>query len=285
LERVAEGKTKIIYTFPITGLGLVKSKDIVSWGNEHKAPLEGKGCWSTVTTACMFRILKARGRDVAFEEQVSMDEFTAPLVDMVEVEAVYRVDNGPRSSFHKRNPDAPLGKLPEPVVELFLKTTEGKFGDVRLPEGVPDDPLIVRSVKDGVFVHHPAKPVTEEGLFYIPYRPNGTETGTDELLKEVAEATAVDGQALSEAWAHIGWNLSDVKLEYGLLPQERNVPRTHRLMLADVVDNDSWRLQDENGVEHSKQTVRDKGSVECADEHYALVAARSNELLRKLVLE
>ena len=70
---------------------------------------------------------------------------------------------------------------------------------------------------------------------------------------------------LRDAFARIGWTLGDWKGEFGLT-------RDGRLLLADVVDNDSWRVRDSLGVERSKQVIRDGKSVEEACEDFRVVA-------------
>jgi phosphoribosylaminoimidazole carboxylase PurE protein len=69
---------------------------------------------------------------------------------------------------------------------------------------------------------------------------------------------------LEKAWQLEGGTLVDFKVEFGFDSQGR-------LLLADVVDNDSWRVL-ENGAYIDKQVYRDGGALDDVAEKYRQVA-------------
>ena len=245
-----EGKTKLLFPETVT----IKAKDIVTWGNTHQAPMPGKAVWSTETTCNVFRLLKKHNYPVAFIERTGPDTFLAPYCEMIPLEVVGRSVIDPKSSFLKRNPGYPREMISVPLetpeIEFFLKTKGPIFNGIEVPD---DDPLIVDPLMGGVgergfLVIHPAG---KEGHAFIPAEAFGYPGDLPKLFE--ALRMIMDGltTTLRDAWARLGWTLGDWKGEFGLT-------RDGRLLLADVVDNDSWRVRDSLGVERSKQVVRDR---------------------------
>jgi phosphoribosylaminoimidazole-succinocarboxamide synthase len=276
MKALAEGKTKSIYPLEVA----VPSKDVVTWGNDKQAPMPGKAAWSTMTTANMFRVLQEAGEEVAYIEQIASDTFTAPYCDMVKLEVVWRGVVEPGSSYFATHPDVPVGEpLDEPIVQFFLKSSAKVFGGIALPD---DDPLVARMNDEGLWVHHPRKNVPEAEWVFIPAAVFGYEgvSGLTELKAELTARTKRIGRVARDAWARPGWRLGDFKIEFGITWADQ-------LLLADVLDNDSWRLQDPDGKERSKQTIRDRSKrgdpleeiLAEASVNYALVAATSDELV------
>ncbi len=119
---VTEGKTKRIHR--IAGnpdLVTVMSKDDITAGDGAKHDvIPGKGRLATATTCNVFRLLKACGLPVAFEEQDSALSFVAPGCTMLPYEVVTRREA--HGSYLKRNPHFAKGQLfPRLIVEFFLR--------------------------------------------------------------------------------------------------------------------------------------------------------------------
>ena len=70
---------------------------------------------------------------------------------------------------------------------------------------------------------------------------------------------------LEEAWANLGLRLIDFKIEFG-------IDQSGNLLVADVIDNDSWRLRTSEWEELSKQLFRDNFSMDEIFDKYKLVA-------------
>ncbi|MES2668339.1 MAG: phosphoribosylaminoimidazolesuccinocarboxamide synthase [Patescibacteria group bacterium] len=268
-----EGKTKSVVPVPMNpAVAVMTAKDIVSWKNKHQEVMEGKAAWSTTTAANMFRILDHHQIPNAFIEQMSPTEMLVDTCIMAPFEVVIRFGIGPESSMLKRNPAMPLGPLPMPVVEFFLKTKGTTFKGIEVPD---DDPFISYRDDAGIRVHKADKPSRGKGkLIPVEMLLDSNVVGSLSLsmLFEVMEQSLLDaGILLKETWDAEGWDLGDFKAEFGWTLEGR-------LIIADVIDNDSWRIKDPDGIERSKQVIRDGKSVKDAASDFAMVAEASDRV-------
>jgi phosphoribosylaminoimidazole carboxylase / phosphoribosylaminoimidazole-succinocarboxamide synthase len=261
---LAEGKTKKIHQVADRpGLVTILSKDDITAGDGAKHDvIPDKGRLATATTCNVFRLLKACGLPVAFEEQDSATSFVAPHCSMLPYEVVVRREA--HGSYLKRNPHFAKGQLfPRLIVELFLKTKERNWKGKPL---VCDDPLMLYTEATAqIELFHPAKPIQGQEPFLVLY---GSEVfAHDEEWKIFPEMGRLARHAflvLEKAWQLEGGTLVDFKVEFGFDSQRR-------LLLADVIDNDSWRVI-ENGSYIDKQVYRDGGALDDVAEKYRLVA-------------
>src|SRR3989344_5387392 len=251
MNPVAEGKTKRLFPHTVR----VEAKDRVTWDNQHEADMPGKAKWSTESTCNVFELFRGHKQEVAYMFRLGETSFIAPYCRMIPLEVVGRSLIDPQTSFLKRDPSYPRVGVPLeiPEVEFFLKTSGKTFGGIDLPDA---DPLIVDPImggvgKDGFAVIHPAG---KEGHAFIPKEVFEHAFGPVHDLREFFETLRVRMGDLTlflrDAWAKLGWQLGDWKGEFGFDCEGR-------LLLADVIDNDSWRLRDPGGVERSKQIIRD----------------------------
>jgi len=259
---VAEGKTKRIHQVPASpDLVTILSKDDITAGDGAKHDvIPCKGRLANQTTCNVFRLLKACGLPVAFEEQDSADSFVAPGCEMLPYEVVVRREA--HGSYLKRNPHLAKGQLfPRLIVELFLKT---KNRDWKGKPLVCDDPLLHYSDSQ-IRLFNPAKPMLGQEPFLI--LPESEVFSHDEEWKFLPEMGRIAGHAfllLEKAWQLEGGTLVDLKVEFGFDSQGR-------LLLADVIDNDSWRvLQDGSYID--KQVYRDGGALDDVAAKYRRVA-------------
>ncbi len=280
MKPIIEGKTKKIFPHTV----LVQARDTVTWDNEHQATMPHKAVWATTTTVNVFELFKRRGFEVAYEKRLRTDTFVAPYCDMIPLEVVGRSVIDPASSFLKRNPDFSkefVGvPLDLPIVEFFLKTSGKVFRGIPVPD---DDPLVIPHEEGGFgeshfVVCHPGKP-GYEGATEIPVTAFGDYDGAGlvslfETLRTMMTELTI---TLRDALRYLGWTLVDWKAEFGLAPNDV-------LVLADVVDNDSWRLRDPRGVEHSKQVVRDAWG-EVRDRIAGLSAEETQAMRERIVAE
>lgn len=260
---VAEGKTKSIWSLG-DGRVLVQSKDDITAGDGARHDLmPGKGAWSTTTTSNVFEFLAGRGVPVAFIQRGAPRDFIAHECKMIPLEMIARGEA--HGSYCERHPEHPKGtRFTNPKIEFFLKTSGRKFRGYELP---CDDPLLVWTEGGAAELYVPNVPFEDTDPFLI--------LGTDELPEEVMRfkegcrtITRWVFLELREAWRRARMELVDFKIEFGL---------THdgRLVVADVIDNDSWRLLDSSGNYVDKQLFRDGQPVEEVARHYAWVAEHS----------
>src|SRR5262245_42344581 len=137
---VTEGKTKKIHRVDDRPeLVTIVSKDDITAGDGAKHDvIPDKGRLATATTCNVFRLLKACGLPVAFEEQDSAVSFVAPHCTMLPYEVVVRREA--HGSYLKRNPHFSKGQLfPKLLVEFYLKTKDKNWKGKPL---VADDPLM-----------------------------------------------------------------------------------------------------------------------------------------------
>jgi phosphoribosylaminoimidazole-succinocarboxamide synthase len=198
-EKLAEGKTKIIFTAQEEGNGLayMVHKDAITAGDGAKRDvIAGKSELSCRTTSAVFRYLARRGIPTHYVDMVDVRVMLVRHAAMIPIEWVAR--RLATGSYVRRTGVVEGTRFDPIILELFLKD------DAR------HDPQIT-----------PAEAVGS-GL-------------CDEL--EVTSALDMTEQvflALEKAWAAQDIQLVDLKIELGRTPAG--------LVLADVIDNDSWRI-------------------------------------------
>jgi len=276
---VAEGKTKKIHAIKgSSDLVTVVAKDDITAGDGAKHDIiPDKGRLATLTTSNVFRLLKACGLPVAFVEQDSAISFSAPKCEMLPYVVVTRREA--HGSYLKRNPHLSKGQLfPRLIVEFYLKTKDKAWKGKPL---VADDPFMQFS-DDGaqIKLFNPAKPMPgQEPFLVLP--ASDVFTRKDEA-KNFAEMSRVARQAflvLEKAWQLEGGTLVDLKVEFGY-------DSKGNLLLADVIDNDSWRVI-ESGAYIDKQVYRDGGALDdvaAKYRHVAEVTARFHLPRQKIIL-
>jgi phosphoribosylaminoimidazole carboxylase/phosphoribosylaminoimidazole-succinocarboxamide synthase len=261
---VAEGKTKRIHqVVDEPDLVTIVSKDDITAGDGAKHDvIPDKGRHATATTCNVFRLLKACGLPVAFEEQDSAVSFVAPKCVMLPYEVVVRREA--HGSYLKRSPHFAKGQLfPRLIVELFLKTKDRNWRGNAL---VCDDPLMILTQDAArIRLFDPAKPIQGQEPFLVlsgadVYAHDQEWTMFPEMQRLARQAFLV----LEKSWQLEGGTLVDFKVEFGF-------DTKGRLLLADVIDNDSWRVI-ESGSYIDKQVYRDGGALDDVAEKYRLVA-------------
>ena len=261
---VTEGKTKKIYRLAgDSDLVTVVSKDDITAGDGAKHDIiPDKSRLANATTCNVFRLLKACGLPVAFERQDSATSFIAPHCVMLPYEVVVRREA--HGSYLKRNPHFSKGQLfPQLIVEFFLKTKDKNW------KGKPlacDDPLLIWAEDASqIRLFNPAKPIQGQAPFLTL---SGSEVfSRDEEWKMFPDMGRIARHAflvLEKAWQLEGGTLVDFKVEFGF-------DAKGRLLLADVIDNDSWRVI-ESGAYIDKQVYRDGGALDDVAAKYRQVA-------------
>ncbi|XP_020499423.1 multifunctional protein ADE2 isoform X1 [Labrus bergylta] len=227
-QKLNEGKTKQIFELlDQPGLVLVQSKDQITAGNAvRKDQMEGKAAIANKTTSCVFKLLQESGVKTAFVQQHSDTAFLAAHCEMIPIEWVCRrVATG---SFLKRNPGVKEGYRFSPLkMEMFFK------------DDANNDPQW-----------------SEEQLLEAKFCLAGLSIGQCEV-DIMNRSTVAIFEILEKAWATQNCTLVDMKIEFGV-----NV-KTKEIVLADVIDNDSWRLwpAGDRSQQKDKQVYRDLKEV------------------------
>ena len=204
---IARGKTKVLYENPGQPHQLVVAQtDSISAGDgARRHVIAGKGRLAAQTTARVFRLLNLCGLPTHYltgGEDDDDNEMVVRRANMIPLEVVTR--GVAAGSFAKRNPGVPRGTLLVPrIIEFFFK------------DDAAHDPLIT---PDQIVARNIASP---------------QEVG---VMTELARLTF---DILSHAWRRRDVLLVDLKIEFGRLAGGEN---QGQLVIADVIDNDSWRL-------------------------------------------
>lgn len=276
MKVLSEGKTKRILSLEgdeINDLVILEAKDDITAGDGAKHDIiPDKGRLATTTTCNVFKLLKACGLPVAFVAQDSPTSFKAANCKMIPLEVVVRREA--HGSYLKRNPHIAKGQVfPKLIVEFYLKTKDKTWIGDKIP---CDDPLIAWNEDSTPTIEQLTAP-----KLYVPNKPIYSQEpfsvvnlmgvcGVDEANKvqmKMYSMGQIARQAfliLEKAWQLQGRKLVDFKVEFGYGPKGE-------LLLADVIDNDSWRVI-EDGAYIDKQVYRDGGGLGTVVEKYRLVA-------------
>jgi len=228
---IARGKTKVLYENPGQPHQLVVAQtDSISAGDgARRHEIAGKARLAAQTTARVFRLLNLCGLPTHYlngGEDDDNNEMVVRRCNMIPLEVVTR--GVAAGSFVKRNPNIPRGTLLAPrVIEFFFK------------DDAAHDPLIS---PDQIVARNIATP---------------QEVG---VMNELARLTF---DILSHAWRKRDVLLVDLEIEFGRLAGGEN---QGQLVIADVIDNDSWRIwpQGREELMLDKQMYRNLESVDDA---------------------
>ncbi len=283
-EELYRGKTKAVFATEDPSLVILENFDAITKFDtpELTAQMKDKAKFATQTTCNVFKLLKEAGLPVAFRKQLSETEFLVDKCQMIPLEVIARryavgsyLNRVPELKTEGREPYS-FEKL---VFELFLKTT-GKI--VKTFEGeeigtVPvEDPLIDCSMYDYWKLRNPKIPYSElesdTGVMVYPSDILPAGENFVEQLDLIEEITRRTFLVLEFAWAQQRCRLIDFKIEFG-------ITNDGRLVVADVIDNDSWRLRTNSWEELSKQLFRDDANMEEISSKYQLVAKLSDQFI------
>ncbi len=199
-EKLAEGKTKIVYLHPEDSqLAVLAHKDGITAGDgARRNIIPGKGALAGQTTANVFALLNRAGIATHFVAAPDPKLTVVRRCAMIPLEVVTR--RLATGSYLKRHPDVAEGaRFDPPLIEFFLKD------DAR------HDPLITEAE------------IAAQGIA---------------TAGEIAHMTAAAVQVftvLEQSWSWQDVTLVDLKIEFGR-------DQGGELLVADVIDNDSWRI-------------------------------------------
>jgi phosphoribosylaminoimidazole-succinocarboxamide synthase len=228
---IARGKTKVLYEYPgqPDQLIVAQTDGISSGDGARKNVIAGKGRLAAQTTARVFRLLNLCGLPTHYQnggEDDDDNEMVVKRCNMIPLEVVTR--GVAAGSFVKRNPGVQRGALLVPrLIEFFVK------------DDANHDPLIA------------PEQIIAQGI------ANPNEVGA---MSEMARLTF---DILAHAWRKRDVLLVDLKIEFGRLTGGEN---KGQLVIADVIDNDSWRIwpQGREDLMLDKQMYRNLPEVDDA---------------------
>ncbi len=229
---VTRGKTKVLYEKPgQPDVLIVQALDSITAGDgARRDEIPGKGRIAAKTTARVFRLLNLTGLPTHYLSGGEDDDDNEMLVrrcTMVPLEVVVR--GVAAGSLVKRKPGIARGAVLVPrMVEFFFK------------DDANHDPLIE------------ADDIVHRGI------------ATPQEIGMMSEVARITFEILAHAWRRRETLLVDLKIEFGRLIGGEN---RGNLVIADVIDNDSWRIwpQGREELMLDKQAYRDLQTVTPAD--------------------
>jgi phosphoribosylaminoimidazole-succinocarboxamide synthase len=257
---IAKGKTKEIWITDDANIIIARSTNDITAGNGLKHDtFEGKAEFANLTTCNVFRYLQRQGMPLAFIKQLDDTSFLAHRCEMVSLELVSR--RYAYGSWLKRHPGVPaMTMFRNAEHEIFLKTTGQKWKEYQL---LCDDPLMTVSPSDLNFamLYLPNIPLDRQQPIRIedyPLKESPTK------FRECFRIWKETFLAVEKAWMALGYQFIDLKIEIG-------ITRDGRVVVADVIDNDSWRVM-KNGVHLDKEVYRRGGKLDYVAALYRDVA-------------
>ncbi|HTW85642.1 MAG TPA: phosphoribosylaminoimidazolesuccinocarboxamide synthase [Candidatus Sulfotelmatobacter sp.] len=227
-HEIARGKTKIL--FELEGqpdVLVVQQMDGITAGDgARRDVIEGKGRIAAQTTARVFRLLNLCGLPTHYINGGEDDDDNEMLVrraTMIPLEVVVR--GVAAGSLVKRRPGIARGSLLVPrMIEFFFKND------------AEHDPLIEPDA------------IVAQGI------------ATPQELATMTELARITYEILAHAWRRRDALLVDLKIEFGRLASGEG---KGQLVIADVIDNDSWRVWPQGREERmlDKQLYRNLPTV------------------------
>ncbi|MBD3286230.1 phosphoribosylaminoimidazolesuccinocarboxamide synthase [candidate division WOR-3 bacterium] len=255
MDKLIEGKTKIIYDMGDGTVKMVSKDDITSGDGDQHDVIKGKASFANRTTANVFELLNRKGVPTHYLGRIDDYALKCKRCEMIPLEIVVR--GTATGSYLKRNPLAEEGMDFDPrPVEFFIKD------DSR------HDPIVTFG-KERWHLHPAKEPVSDKNVI---------EDIEPMLTKKEIEFCESTGREvfdiLFEAWAAQDVKLIDLKIEFGRSDEGK-------LVVADVIDNDSWRIWPGGDKDNQldKQVYRDTRDLDGTRSRYAMVAEMTDKFL------
>ncbi len=225
---ITRGKTKVLYELEgQPDVVVIQQMDSITAGDgARRDEMSGKGRLAAQTTARVFRLLNLCGLPTHYLNGGEDDDDNEMLVrraQMIPLEVVVR--GVAAGSLVRRRPNVQRGALLVPrMIEFFVKDDANHD-----PEIDPDA-------------------IVDQGI------------ATPQEVGTMTELARITYEILAHAWRRHNALLVDLKIEFGRIASGEG---KGQLVIADVVDNDSWRVwpQGREELMLDKQVYRNLPSV------------------------
>jgi len=298
LQIITEGKTKTLESITNTSLVRITTKDSLTANDGEKLTILNKVAeYKTTQTCNVFELLAKRGIPVAYQEREGLKTFLAQKCRMIPMECVTR--RQPYGSYIKRYPDKSTREIFNPLLtEFFHKYTvvmpctihRNMHAISTEPRLVPEDkarewftdkdtkkwnhevytdPLInISDTDEKIWELHPAKIPRWLNAAHDPPIMTIIAAMSDKTVVEIQTLMRKVFIILEDVWKLCQVSLIDMKIEVGY--QEKD----NQLVVADVIDNDSWRIwpYGDPKKQLDKQSFRDGEEDDAVVEKYRVVA-------------
>jgi phosphoribosylaminoimidazole-succinocarboxamide synthase len=288
---LSEGKTKTIREGSEAGEVILETRDELTGGDAAKREtIAGIAVFKTIQTQNVFRLLEASGIPTAFIRPHGPRTMVCHNCRMLPLELVIR--RFAWGSFLKREPEIVSTRehphrfddlrlelyhkhavVMPPLVDQPRQMAEGEARELYLrdgvwPQEVYTDPLI--SIQDRHWLLYSAKAPLSTSTALMETEALLDPPSLEALRSQIMAPTFL---ALERAWAAIDTvdgpvALADMKIEVGYRR------RDGELVVADVIDNDSWRIWPggDPTKQLDKQCFREDHPLSQVAENYELVA-------------
>tara|TARA_B100000287_G_C20607156_1_gene770517 strand:+ start:425 stop:1261 length:837 start_codon:yes stop_codon:yes gene_type:complete len=269
-----EGKTKRIEDLNDPNLVRIVTKDSLT-ANDAAIKADLPVAKDKTTQNCsVMHYLKSNGVPVAYETRNNDTSFISKKCEMIPIECVMR--RRPYGSYLKREPSKSSAEIFDPLLTEFFhkdavvgkeQMSEDKARELYLRDGewtetVYTDPLI--EPKDDVWLLYPPKTPRHDMQPLMDIKPE-VDNETLEYIRTKLMIPCFE--LLEKAWKKFNVQLIDMKIEIGKTTDGE-------LVIADVIDNDSWRIWPNGDPKQQldKQSFRDGEELTEIQEKYAVVS-------------
>ncbi|NPV92456.1 MAG: phosphoribosylaminoimidazolesuccinocarboxamide synthase [Firmicutes bacterium] len=297
---IAQGKTKTVTPGPRPNTVLLNTADVLTGGDAAKREMiKDIGIYKTTQAANVFGLLNRKGLPTAFIERSSPNALLCYQCEMLPLELVirryawgtyllrhpeykkpetapHRFDRLVWEFFHKNSVVTP------PLTDSTYQMGENEARDRFLRQGVWEkgvytDPYL--DVSREPWVVYPPKEPLADAKPLLSIEPLLDPGELEYLVNGIMLPTF---EALESSWAQVITShgpvaLVDLKIEVG-----RRQP-DNKLVVADVIDNDSWRIWPGGDPKQQldKQCFRDDHPLSRVAENYVLVAELTEQFSKK----
>lgn len=274
-----EGKTKRIEDLDDPNLVRIVTKDSLT-ANDAAIKADLPVAKDKTTQNCsVMHYLKNNGVPVAYEIRNDETSFVSKKCEMIPIECVMR--RRPYGSYLKRVPEKSSAEIFDPLLTEFFhkdavvgkeQMSEDKARELYLRDGewtetVYTDPLI--EPKDDVWLLYPPKTPRHDMQPLMDIKPE-VDNETLEYIRTKLMIPCFE--LLEKAWKKFNVQLIDMKIEIGKTTDGE-------LVIADVIDNDSWRIWPNGDPKQQldKQSFRDGEGLTEIQEKYAVVSGYTQQ--------